>query len=257
MSRLYTSIVLIALLLVGTNEAWAVNPQIEKARTLLRKERWSEADAILKNEAARNPNESDVHVALAELYVFMELPVKASSEIQRAFKIEPHPSKGHVYRVRAETNRICHRFSEAMADIDTACRLDGRDTGINHRYRARCWRVQNKRKQSLLEATKAVLIDEKRDASKEEMAANLEEKCQIESILGNDANALRDIDRAIEILPDSPACYRARGWFLRNRMKFANAMHDAEKALKINPSDVRALTLKATINGDRKLESEA
>lgn len=202
-----------------------MSSEYAKLRFLLERGRYPEAEALVRNELAKDPDNASLHLHLARVLDHLGRPKEAEAAARSAIGLDPE--SGFPYEVLAEVLLSSANWKGAEEAVAQATALDGDDPD----RRAILARIASERGhyQSCLEQAEAGLsMDPDHDACRFFRGVAL-------GRLGRHAEA---DEASLGLLGDDPedsANHTARGWVLMERNADEEAKRHFQEALRIDP----------------------
>jgi len=198
-----------------------------KLRFLLERGRYPEAEALLRNELAKEPDDATLHLHLARVLNHLERPKEAEAAARSAIGLDPE--SGFPYEVLAEVLISSANWKGVEEAVARANALDGDDPD----RRAILARVSSERRryQTCLEHAEAGLeMDPDHDACRFFRGVAL-------GRLGRHDEAE---EASLGLLGDDPedsSNHTARAWILMERNADEEAKRHFQEALRIDPDN--------------------
>lgn len=203
-----------------------------KLRFLLERGRYQEAEALIRNELAKEPDDAYLHLHLARVLNQLERPKEAEAAARSAIGLDPE--SGYPYEVLAEVMISSANWKGVEEAVAKANVLDGDDPD----RRAILARVASERSryQACLDHAEAGLaMDPDHDACRffrgvalGRLGRHQEADEASLGLLGDD--------------PDDSSNHSARGWVLMERNADEEAKRHFQEALRIDPDNEDART---------------
>lgn len=240
---IYTSIVCV---LVASSSALASSPDASSGASttdtgliLISQKRFKEAEAHFKRLLQQAPR-SHVYLnnhalALAGLGQFEEALDDLTAAIQIA------PTAIDLYANRGDVFQIVHFNKRALADYSKVIELNSKSVR-GYKSRGVVLKALHQYKKAAEDYTALVSLD------RPNAALYLDNRSYCNKMSGQHAQALADMNHAVDLAPNLPIIYMDRAALLMESGNFRAAIGDYEKALSLNPKLKPALLGRAGCN---------
>ena len=161
--------------------------------------------------------------------------------------LDLEPGNGFALEQRAGAYAASQQYDKALADLDALITADP-DYLRPYLLRAKVFMLQGKHDEAAREADAVVAADPGNAAAHATAGFIL-------SSIGRRSEAMEELDRAIELAPNEQI-YLARA-SLRSPSDLAGRQSDVDAALKLNPTSLDGLMLRASLQSDGGRHAEA
>jgi len=200
---------------------------MERALLLYRQGRHDMAAAELRDDIAKDPDNSLAYCFLALSLRELKQFDAAQAAADRARELEPNDSFTHFVMSRVMQSRNLH--TEALAAIDVAIKLDPED---KHYYlqRASIRIDQDKWAEALADSEESLRIDPEDCEARNFRALALRR-------LGREKEAGEDLEDVLAKNPEDSLTHANRGWSLLQQNNRIKAQEHFQEALRIDPTN--------------------
>lgn len=216
---------------ISTVELYACEAHVALSKEYAEEGNVSEAIREMEQAVALKPRFADLRYTLGSLYDEIGDLKKADEYIRSALDINPKFFKAHVHMariLRAKNNR-----EGAIQELELA--------------KVSCPKFYKKELNDLVKALRVNKDDEELKTffhciiEEKPSSAQISRELAIESIQhGNDAEAIRELKKALTLQPDYPDLHNYLGIAYGNAGMVDDAIEEFETALKINPKYIKA-----------------
>ena len=226
----------------------SVEARRERARLLIRRDRWEEAVVDLDAALQRAPGDAALYVLRAETYAGMGRDLDRPDALDRAIAdaeeaLRLDPSQALAFCQRALANSAKFNDDKALADAEEAVRRVANDARVFvARGRVRLGRGEYEK--ALADFSEAIRLD-----PNNARALALRGVCRFE--LHDAAAALADCNRAVELAPRDGRVYCYRAMIYRTDRGCAKELADLDRALEQNPCDLISHVQRAACRMER------
>ena len=199
---------------------------IQRAEILIQQRRSAEAEKVLKEALAPNPNDSRVQVLLSEAFIQQDKFDGAEKLINSAIAI--NPDNGVLFYIKARIYINLEQLNQAEESLQQALALDPTDAD----FYALLASVKLSRKQyeAALELSGKALEQEPENL----LALNIRSKALIK--LNKHEEAFKTIEGALREDPDNAYTHANYGWSLLEKGNHKKAIEHFREALKLDPT---------------------
>lgn len=203
-----------------------VSARLAQAEFLLQRERFQDAESLLREMLAADTTNAGAHALLAFALLYQNRPTDALLEAQAAVRFAPDDAFGHY--VGAIVLLQMDNADEALSAIREAVRLAPEQA----RYHAieGSIHLRNRDWQKALDAAETGLSFDPRHVQ----CANLRAMALVK--LGRRDEAGQTLDAALARDPENPMTHANHGWALLHQGDHERALHHFREALRLNPS---------------------
>jgi tetratricopeptide (TPR) repeat protein len=218
------------------------SPELYNLRgaALLDKLQFNRAIADFEKAISLNQKYRNAFVNRGLAFVFTRQLSRAIADFDMVVRLSPRDPLG--YFNRAVTRMDMGNFTGAIADYDEAIRLDP-NTSAAYTRRGEAWRLQGDLRRSLDDHNKAIALNPLDGEAYNNRALTFKD-------LGKLAEAIADCDQAI-VLNKRSVAYTTRGLILQLQGNLWRSLTDLNKAVELQPNSHIALTFR----GDTLRES--
>ena len=204
-----------------------MSADISKIQILIARGRFKEAEAMLRDALAREPDDADLHIGLSHTLRMLERPKEAEEAARRAIGLDA--DSGYPHEVLAHALIDSSKWSEAEAAIEQANVLDGEDAD-RRGLLAKISMERGKNAESLAHAEAGLAIDPDHDLCRLFRGMALGK-------LGRHEEADETAKDLLSDDPDDSYNHSARGWILMERGAAGEAKMHFQEALRIDPEN--------------------
>jgi tetratricopeptide (TPR) repeat protein len=220
----------------------------ERARILIRRDRWEEAVVDLDAALQLVPGDSELHVLRAETYAGrgreQDRPEdldRAITDANKALDLDPGQALAHCHRALAYSAKFDD--AKALADADEAVQQVPNDARVfftRGRVRAGC----GEDRKALDDFSEAIRLDPN-------YARAFAWRGLSQFELHEDAAALADCNRAVELASRDGRVYCCRARVYREDRRHNQELADLDRAVELNPRDLFSYFQRAACHAKR------
>lgn len=199
--------------------------QLARVQVLLETKRYGDAQALLREMLAANPNNAPTHALLSYALYLQDRNAGALREAQAAIRLDPNDPSNHYYQALALL--ALERAGSAMSAIQEAIRLDPQKA----HYHAVVSRIYVKRKawqKALAAAEKGLRFDPENTP-----CLNLRGMALVN--LGRVQEAAQTLATALARDPENALTHANQGWALMHAGAHGAALTHFREALRLDP----------------------
>jgi tetratricopeptide (TPR) repeat protein len=204
-----------------------MSADLRKIQLLISRGRFKEAENMIREQLAKEPDEVDLHIGLSHVQRLQDRPKEAEESARRAIGLDPE--SGYPHELLAQALIDSSRWTEAEEALRQAMALDGEDPDCQGLL-AKIYHERDKPAEALAHAEAGLAIDPDHELCRLFRGVSLGK-------LGRHEEA---DETAMSLLSDDPEDsynHSARGWILMERGAAAEAKMHFQEALRCNPEN--------------------
>jgi tetratricopeptide (TPR) repeat protein len=204
-----------------------MSSEIARIRLLFERGKFKEAEALVRQELAKAPQNAFLHLDLAQILVGLDRPKEAEVSARTAIGLRPDDGLPHEVLARVMLQRA--NWKEAEAAVHEAMALDGDDPD-RRAILARVAMERSKYELCLQHSEAGLMMAPDHDACRFFRGIAL-------GRLGRHAEAEEESLGLLGDDPEDSTNHSARGWVLLERNDIAGAKMHFQEALRIDPEN--------------------
>jgi tetratricopeptide (TPR) repeat protein len=217
------------------------------------KKEYDRAIAVLDRLLQKKPDNYSAYTNRADFHINTKEYDAAISDVNEMIRLKPDDARG--YSLRALVYTLKKAFDLAIPDITQAIRLEPDGFISDYSLRGSLYNLKGNYERAVADASEAIKLGLARMAEPD-LKAELQQLYSFQvqtgyyergiyrTNIGDFENALADFNEIIRLRPDSREGYRARAQFYYWQKQYDLVIPDADKALRLDPSDEIARTTK-------------
>jgi predicted Zn-dependent protease len=237
---------------ISDEEPLGIKASLLKAECLVYLQQQGAAEKRLKTLVERDPDNREAHRLLAAIYVDLNSPKEAIEQFQEWSRLDP--SNGLPYRWIGFFKKDYYRAEEATAAYQEALKRDlspdDKTAVLKELAEVTC--IGEGEYQKALD-----ILDGNPEFSKDDLIVlGLRAEC-LRNLPGREIEAVKVLESALKLSPDNPHLLMMRAQLFLAEEKPEQALPLLEKAIKLDPYELKLRTLLIEAHKDLKNDSEA